>query len=132
MNALYLKTFGDTTITLPQRLEIENYGCGLIEISGQLEPTNDKLTPKDNFFLCGDFVQESFIGQIKLPIIRRIKFSKSWEVNTYFKKIIWVRVEREPISRINLYITDESGNRLSFQGEGLMCTLLLIPNKSYM
>jgi hypothetical protein len=132
MNALYMTTTGDSTITLAQRLDIENYGCGLIEVSGQLEPTNSTLSARDNFFLCSDFVQESFIGQIKLPIIRKIKFSRNWEVNTYFKKIIWLKVEREPISRINLYLTDELGNRVSFKGEGLMCTLLLIPNKSYM
>ena len=127
-----MTTLGDTTITLPQRLDIENYGCGLIEVSGQLEPINSTLSARENFFLCSDFVQESFIGQIKLSIIRKIKFSRNWEANTYFKKIIWVKVEREPISRINLYITDELGNRVSFKGQGLMCTLLLIPNKSYM
>ena len=36
MKAIYLTTDGDTTTELPVPLEIEGYGCGVIEMSGKV------------------------------------------------------------------------------------------------
>lgn len=129
MDCFYIKTFGDTSVTLAERLDIENYGCGLLEISGQLTPSENEKILSKHFFLCSDISEEVFINNIKLPILRTIKFDKNWEIDQKFNKIIWLRVIREPVSKITLYITDENGKRVSFKGEGLMCTLLLLPNK---
>ena len=34
MKALYLSTTGDTTIAFPFRLELQAYGCAVIEMNG--------------------------------------------------------------------------------------------------
>ena len=34
MNAVYLKTDGDTTTDLSLPLEVEGYGCGVVEMVG--------------------------------------------------------------------------------------------------
>ena len=36
MKALYLSTKGDDTIDLPVPLEVENYLCGIVEMSGKV------------------------------------------------------------------------------------------------
>lgn len=131
MNGFYLTLQGgDTTMILAERLDIENYGVGLVEIMGQLKPHESKYKDTKSYFLCSDISQNVYVNQIKLPVLRRITFDDTWHINMRYEKIIWLRIEREPISKINLYITDEKGSRVSFSGKGLMCTLLLIPRKS--
>lgn len=129
MSAFYLKTTGDSTITLAERLDIENYACGLMDVSGQLIPENDENF-EEEYFLCSSISEDVFVNNTKLPVLRRLKFKKSnGIVNSMFRKIIWLKVISEPISKINIYITDSKGKRVSFRGKGLVCTLLLRPNK---
>lgn len=69
MKATYLSTNGDTTTILPYPLEVHEYGCGLIEFNGKIKDTNNN----DNLYLCCNIVEESFIGNIKMPVLRCIK-----------------------------------------------------------
>ena len=48
MKALYLSTKGDDTIDLPVPLEVKNYLCGVVEMSGKVN------TFKGDLFLCCD------------------------------------------------------------------------------
>ena len=43
MKAVYLNTSGDETIHLPVTLEVEGYGCGVIEMSGKINSTKEDL-----------------------------------------------------------------------------------------
>ena len=51
MKALYLSTKGDDTIDLPVPLEVKNYLCGVVEMSGKVN------TFKGDLFLCCAFVK---------------------------------------------------------------------------
>ena len=128
MDPIYITTKGDDIVTLAQRIECEGYGIGVVELSGQLLPKNRKET---TYYLCSDITEEVLINSTKLPILRRINFDSEGNVHDIYCKVILLRVERAPISRINLYITDGEGRRQSFEGKGLNCTLVLIPAKKY-
>ena len=170
MQAVYLSTNGDTTTILSTPLEVQGYGCGVIELNGKVlvpkkllrsnkikqpekqpipEPpekseeneemnnsTHDELTDQtqpvptnegftDNLYLCSDIVEESDVGNIKMPVLRYLKRKNGIPVE--INNVIWLNVMRPSISRIRLYIADETGKILSLPKNTLNCTLLFIP-----
>ena len=124
MNAVYLSTSGDTTTQLPIPLEIQGYGCGVIEMTGKVY-----YSEKEPIYLCSDICEESFVGNNKMPILRRIKRGANGIVNSNIHNIIWLCVMRPTISSIRLYIANGKGEIISLGNEELNCTLLFIPNK---
>ena len=84
MKALYLSTKGDDTIDLPVPLEVENYLCGIVEMSGKVN------TFKEDLFLCCDICEESFMGEIIMPVLRSIKRKTNGMVNNDICHVIWL------------------------------------------
>ena len=165
MQAVYLTTNGDTTTILSTPLEVQGYGCGVIELNGKvtipkrLLRTNNIKQPEpqpipkpeeeemnnsprdelkdqpqnistyegfsDNLYLCSDIVEESDVGNIKMPVLRYLKRKNGIPVE--INNVIWLHVMRPSISRIRLYIADETGKILSLPKNTLNCTLLFIP-----
>ena len=85
MQAVYLSTNGDTTTFLSTPLEVQGYGCGVMELDGKvvipkkLQKSEDKVNPNnpitpnkdneeiglsENLYLCSDIVEESDVGKI--------------------------------------------------------------------
>ena len=125
MNALYLSISGDTTTQLPTPLEVQGYGCGVIEMTGKVFHSG-----KEPIYLCSNICEESFVGQNKMPVLRRIKRGASGIVNSDIHNVIWIRVMRPTISSIRLYISNGNGEIISLAPEELNCTLLFSPNKN--
>ena len=65
MNAVYLKTDGDTVTDLPLPLEVEGYGCGVVEMFGKINSTSSH-----HLYLCCDICEESTVGNIRMPVLR--------------------------------------------------------------
>lgn len=126
MTTLYLKTQGDSTTFLPESLDVLNYSCGLAEISGFLSPEDDEKKD-DTFFLCSNITEDVFVNNIRLPVLRKLTWKKKNKgiMDEKFSPILWCKIIRSSVTKINLYITDSCGNRLSFTGKGLTCTLLI-------
>ena len=101
MKALYLSTKGDDALDLPVPLEVENYLRGIVEMSDKVN------TFKEDLFLCCDICEESFMGEIMMPVLRSIKRKTNGMVNNDISHMIWLRVMRPHISNIHLYISDE-------------------------
>ena len=166
MHAVYLTTDGDTTTFLSTPLEVQGYGCGIIELDGKviipkrlmknipkpipsppmtptgeegqippgeelkdqsLEQNNDDDGFTNNLYLCSDIVEESDVGNIKMPELRSSKRKNG--IPAEINNVIWLRVMRPSISRIRLYIADETGKVFSLPKNTLNCTLLFIPPK---
>ena len=156
MQAVYLSTNGDTTTFLSTPLEVQGYGCGVIELNGKVlvpkkllrtnkqrtQPEPPQPIPKppekseedeqninegftDNLYLCSDIVEESDVGNIKMPVLRYLKRKNGIPVE--INNVIWLHVMRPSISKIRLYIADETGKILSLPKNTLNCTLLFIP-----
>ena len=124
MNALYLTTTGDTTIELPIPLEVEGYGCGVIEMSGKVLSGF-----KEPLYLCCDICEESAVRTKRMPVLRFIDRNlRNGNVNKSVHNIIWLRVMRPSIGSIRLYIADEYGQVISVEGNELNCTLLFVPH----
>ena len=122
MNAVYLFTDGDRTTDLPIPLEVEGYGCGVIEMTGKI-----KNGFKDNLYLCCDICEESYVNNIRLPVLRYLNRNSNGLINKGIDHVIWLRVMRPNISSIRLYIADENGEIVSVEGNKLNCTLLFVP-----
>ena len=122
MNAVYLFTDGDRTTDLPIPLEVEGYGCGVIEMTGKI-----KNGFKDNLYLCCNICEESYVNNIRLPVLRYLNRNSNGLINKGIDHVIWLRVMRPNISSIRLYIADENGEIVSVEGNKLNCTLLFVP-----
>lgn len=122
MKAIYLTTDGDTTTELPVPLEIEGYGCGVVEMSGKV-----RNGFSDNLYLCCDIIEESYVNNIQMPVLRYINRNRNGVVNKTNSHIIWLRVMRPNINSIRLYIADEYGKIVSVKDNYLNCTLLFVP-----
>ena len=166
MHAVYLTTNGDTTTFLSTLLEVQGYGCGIIELDGKviipkrlmknkpkpmpsppMTPTDEerKIPPREelkdqsleqnnyddgftnNLYLCSDIVEESDVGNIKIPVLRSLKRKNGIPVE--INNVVWLCVKRPSISRIRLYIADDRGKVFSLPKNTLNCTLLFIPPK---
>ena len=68
-----------------------------------LEQNNDGFT--NNLYLCSDIVEESDVGNIKMPVLRSLKRKNGIPVE--INNVVWLRVKRPSISRIRLYIADD-------------------------
>lgn len=125
MNALYLSTSGDSTIELPNTLEAEGYGCGVVEIYGKVHHS-----VAEPLYLCSDICQESIVDNSKLPVLRKIRRSSNAVVKPNIYKVIWLPILRPNITSIRLYICNAQGDIISLGKEKLYCTLLIIPHKN--
>ena len=92
-----------------------------------LEQNNDDDGFTNNLYLCSDIVEESDIGNIKMPVLCSLKRKNG--IPAEINNVIWLRVMRPSISRIRLYIADETGKVFSLPKNTLNCTLLFIPPK---
>lgn len=122
MKALFLSTSGDNTLDLPLPLEVEGYGCGIIEISGRIDSLKS-----EQLFLCCDICEESFTGKTMMPILRNIKRRTNGIIINEINHVIWLRVMRPHISSIRLYIANQFGDIIALPKNNLKCTLLFIP-----
>ena len=75
MKAVYLSTNGDSTTVLPYPLEVQGYACRVLELNGRItiprnhDHTNKKDPNNENLYLCGNIVEESFVGNFKIPVL---------------------------------------------------------------
>ena len=81
----------------------------------------------NNLYLCSDIVEESDVGNIKMPVLHSLKRKNGIPVE--INNVVWLRVKRPSISRIRLYIADDRGKVFSLPKNTLNCTLLFIPPK---
>ena len=137
MQAVYLSTNGDTTTFLSTPLEVQDYGCAIFEFDGKVTipkrmmksnpPVDgDEDRFSDNLYLCSDIVEESDVGNIKMPVLRFLKRKNG--IPLAIDNVIWLRVMRPSITKIRLYIADENGKILSVPKNTLNCTLLFVPS----
>ena len=86
MNAVYLTTSGDTTTHLPLPIEVEGYGCGIIELIGKVQ--NGFGHP---LYLCCDICEESTVGNINIPVLRYLNRNlRNRIINKPIDHVIWL------------------------------------------
>lgn len=126
---LYLSTNGDKTIELASILNVEKYGCGVVNVTGKINHNESNLKKTDRLFLCSDICEESFIENVKLPILCEIFRNGNGVINNDIFNIVWISILRPAISSIRLYISNFKGEIISVEESSVNCTLLIVPNK---
>ena len=92
-----------------------------------LEQNNDDDGFTNILYLCSDIVEESDVGNIKMSVLCSLKRKNG--IPAEINNVIWLCVMRPSISRIRLYIADETVKVFSLPKNTLNCTLLFIPPK---
>ena len=122
MTILYLSTLGESVTYLPQ--PILNYGecvVGVLDITGKID--RKPATLLKPLYLCCDFVDHSTLHNFKIPILRQFATNKQGYVNSSVGHVIWLKMTRSVLSKARLYICNEDGEKVSFTGRGIYCTL---------
>ena len=78
-----------------------------------LEENNDDDGFTNNLYLCSDIVEESDVGNIKMPVLRSLKRKNG--IPAEINNVIWLHVMRPSISKIRLYIADEQEKYFHYQ-----------------
>ena len=113
-------------INLPKALKIS----GLWEVClTEVIYFQDFTTQKKPQFLLihSDICEESVINGVKLPILQRCFIP---EINNKFVQEVfththYVKMRKQELDRIEIYITSETGESVSFKKDFLWCTLHL-------
>ena len=75
-----------------------------------LEQNNNDDGFSNNLYLCSDIVEESDVGNIKMPVLCSLKRKNGIPVE--INNVVWLCVKRPSISRIRLYIADDSYQKI--------------------
>ena len=67
----------------------------------------------NNLYLCPDIVEESDVGNIKMPVLLSLKRKNGIPVE--INNVVWLCVKRPSISRILLYIADDRGKEFHYE-----------------
>ena len=66
MNALYLSTTGDTTTVFPFPLQLQGYGCAVIEINGKIQsPRRDMNGPMIIYIYAAILLKNHLLVMLK-------------------------------------------------------------------
>ena len=115
MNAIYFSMKGTSQkATLPLKLDMQNKGCSLFNISGMVKPY---IEPP--IYLCADFVGNSIVvgsehpteRSMQLPILHQINLKKTnddnlVEIDPNYNKILWLPTSCSPIGEIQVYLSN--------------------------
>lgn len=127
MQAVYSKmTCFEKLINLPQSIEMQDMGCALFEVKGNI-PLAMTVEP---LFLCADFVQDSFVGSNSFGVLRRLDGDPQnrGKINATFDTLLWIPCKNNQLDELRLHISDETGHPLSFDNCDFNCTLLFKSN----
>ena len=110
----------DFTIELPSELQLkENWYCGLAELNLKIKSETSII------YVCCDICQDSFVKNRQLPLWRKIHVTKK-QYNVSYNPIHYVKLSRESVRHIRIYIKDQDLKPTSFANGTLTCTLHLI------
>ncbi len=114
----------DFTIQLPETLNLEGeWWCSLeeIRIQGRFKARVPKVV-----FVCCDLIQDSYVGDTKLPLLRKIFLSpRSRKIDLRFENTFSFRVSRRQVHRVRVYLRTEGRVYPSLVQGTLNCTLRL-------
>jgi hypothetical protein len=121
---MHLETHGDTIIPLAERIELEGYCVGVVEIHGSVKKPAADPSGKP-YYLCTDITEDVFVNSCKLPVICQITLKSNGAINSQVtKNVNWLNISRHSIDKIRLYICDDKGKLISVGAKGVYCTLV--------
>ena len=138
MDAIYFSMEGTSQkVTLPVKLDMENKGCSLFDISGTVKPYIELP-----IHLSANFVGNSIVlgsehqtkRDMQFSVLCQINLKNSHgkdnvvEIDPNYNKILWLPSSHSPVEEIQVYLSDRHGNPLPFMHCNIIRTLVCIPH----
>ena len=98
----------DYTFDLNCPLELSENVVGLINLTGHVQSRDERR--KSPLYLCCDICEESNVSNTVMPIIRQIFRSQGGTISNNINHVMWIKITRNSVSKIRLYIADVTGN----------------------
>lgn len=126
---IHLWTNGDNTTTLAESVFTSECCVGVTHLSGKLQlPDSWSMKP---LYLCCDFIHPVYVRNIKLPVLSQITTNSKGFVTTSIHHVTWLKCKRDELKRPRLYICNEKGDILTFEGRGIYCTLQICQSDGF-
>jgi hypothetical protein len=112
---------GDFLVDLPKSYRIQGqWECALTEITfvSQLERLTQRI------YVCCDLADQSYVKETSLPVLRSIDVDADEKVDLIFNPPHYLKVNRQDLSRIQIFIRDDELNPCRFKIDRLYCTLI--------
>lgn len=111
---------GDFTVDLPRRLLLNGqWKCGLSEIT--FVSDFEKLTHR--IYVCLNLVEDSYVKGTSIPISRSIDVESKEKVDLMLNSVFYFKIGREELSRLQIFIRDDTLGSSRFKIDRLYCTL---------
>lgn len=118
---------GVATVSLAQTLNIKGYAVAVLHLSGYLKGWKSKI---DSLYLCSDVCRECYVNDALLPVVCPLSsLNGSNPVVANVQNPVWLKTSRQYVNTIEVYITNEKGDRRSFPDSLLKCSLVFVPLK---
>ena len=109
-------------IQLPRLYTLDGqWKCALTDISVECD-----FSPRcSRLYLCCDFVEESYVRETSLPVLRNIEVTGRYKKLKYeaYAHPIYVPVKANQLRTISLRLVDENLGPLTFNSNSLHCVL---------
>jgi len=111
---------GDFLVNLPRSYRLQGrWECALTEITfvSQLERLTHRV------YVCCDLVDQSYVKETSLPVLQSIDIDADEKVDLIFNPSYYLKINRQDLSRIQIFIRDDKLNPCRFKVDRLYCTL---------
>jgi hypothetical protein len=115
----------NSTIELSRAIDLKGYGVGVLHVSGFLKNWDWK---SEALYLCGDVCQDSYLNNVMHPILCPLSKGAGGGAVLDVTNPVWLKLIRERITSVRLYVVNAKGEMKSFDDSFLKCTLVFIPH----
>lgn len=111
---------GDFIVDLPRSYRLQGqWECALTEMTfvSQFERMTHRV------YVCCDLVDQSYVKETSLPLLRSIDIDADEKVDLIFNPAYYLKINRQDLNRIQIFIRDDALNPCRFKIERLYCTI---------
>lgn len=111
---------GDFLVDLRRTYYLDgHWECAMTEITflSQFERRIHRIN------ICTDTVEQSYVRDTSLPVLRSIDIDSDEKVDVVFNSPYYIRIHRQNLDRIRIFIRDDELNPCRFKFDRLYCTL---------
>lgn len=110
----------DFVVDLPRTYVLNSeWECALTEIA--FVPSFERITRR--IYICSDVIEQSYVRNTSLPVLRSIPVSDNENTDLVFNPLFYFKIQRQDMSRVQIFIRDDQLQPCRFKSDQLYCTL---------
>lgn len=111
---------GQFVIDLPKTFLFDgHWECAITEINFK----SDFERPTGRIYVCCDLIEQSYVRNTTLGVLRSVPIQDDEQTDLVFNPLFYMKILRQDMNRIQIFIRDEELNPCRFKSGGLYCTL---------